>query len=205
MGMKKGADGLRTMPDGRPFTLLWEYTTQMAEPDFVKLMLGYFREVGINVNAKEQTSQATRENAKAGTSDINMEWDVPFEPTLIADIGLYIPYYTDISPLFGVGWRQWALTDGKEGEEPHAWAKRMFEIADEWRRVEPASERYLELGRELVKLNQENMTIIGTVGELPRPTVVANRLKNVPSKLNVMHFNFGYNYAYRADQWYLSN
>ena len=126
--MKKGADGLRTMPDGRPFTLLWEYTTQMAEPDFVKLMLGYFREVGINVNAKEQTSQATRENAKAGTSDINMEWDVPFEPTLIADIGLYIPYYTDISPLFGVGWRQWALTDGKEGEEPHAWAKRMFEI-----------------------------------------------------------------------------
>lgn len=205
MGMKKGSDGWRTTPDGKPFTLLWEYSTQMAEPDFVKLMLDYFKAVGINVNAKEQTSQATRENAKAGTSDINMEWDVPYEPTLIADIGLYIPFYTDISPLFGIGWRQWALTDGKEGEEPPAWAKRMFEIAKEWRTVVPGSARYMELGRELVKLNQENMTIIGTVGELPRPTVVAARLHNVPEKLNVMHFNFGYNYAYRADQWYLAN
>lgn len=205
MGMKQDSNGWRTTPDGKPFTLLWEYSTQMAEPDFVKLMLGYFKQVGINVNVKEQTSQATRENAKAGTSDINMEWDVPYEPTLIADIGLYIPFYTDISPLFGIGWRQWALTDGKEGEEPPAWAKRMFEIAKEWRTVVPGSERYMELGRELVKLNQDNMTIIGTVGDLPRPTVVSQHLHNVAEKLNVMHFNFGYNYVYRPDQWYLSN
>ncbi len=47
------------MPNGKPFTILWEYSTQFAEPEFVKLMLDYFRDGGLNVNAKEQTSQAT--------------------------------------------------------------------------------------------------------------------------------------------------
>ena len=205
MGMKKGPDGWRMMPNGKPFTILWEYSTQFAEPEFVKLMLEYFRDGGLNVNAKEQTSQATRENAKAGTSDINMEWDTPFEPTMIADIGLYIPYYSDIGPLFGINWRQWSLSNGAEGEEPPAWAKRMFVIAEEWRTVEPGSDRYMEIGRELVKLNQENMTIIGTVAELPKPTVISNNLGNIPSDLTAMNFNFGYNYAYRPDQWYLKN
>jgi peptide/nickel transport system substrate-binding protein len=126
MGMKKGADGMRTFPDGSPFTILWEYSSQFATPDFVKLMSDYLKSVGLNVNAKEQTSEATRENAKSAISDINMEWDIPYEPTLIADINLYTPYYSEISPLFGIGWRQWANSKGAEGEEPPAWAKELY-------------------------------------------------------------------------------
>ena len=30
MGMKRGADGMRTFPDGSPFTILWEYSSQFA-------------------------------------------------------------------------------------------------------------------------------------------------------------------------------
>jgi peptide/nickel transport system substrate-binding protein len=60
----------------------------------------------------------------------------------------------------------------------------------------------MELGRELVKLNLENMTIVGTIGELPKPIIVSNRLHNVP-ELGTAHFNFGYSYAFRADQWYI--
>ena len=43
----------------------------------------------------------------------------------------------------------------------------------------PGSDRYTELGKELVKLNLENMTIIGTIGALPKPVIVANGLHNV--------------------------
>ena len=203
MGMKKGDDGMRTYPDGSPFTILWEYSTQMASPEFVKLVSDYFKAVGLNVNSKELTSAATRENAKAETSDINMEWDVPYEPTLVADITLYTPYYSEISPLFGVKWKQWSISNGASGEEPPAWARRMFEIAKEWKTVVPGSDRYMELGKELVKLNLENMTIIGTIGELPKPIIVSNRLHNVKDELGTAHFNFGYSYAFRADQWYI--
>ena len=203
MGMKKGADGMRTYPDGSPFTILWEYSSQMASAEFVKLVSDHLKAVGLNVNSKELTSAATRENAKAETSDINMEWDVPYEPTLVADITLYTPYYSEISPLFGVKWKQWSISNGASGEEPPAWAKRMFEIAKEWKSVVPGSDRYMELGRELVKLNLENMTIVGTIGELPKPIIVSNRLHNVPAQLGTAHFNFGYSYAFRGDQWYI--
>ena len=67
----------------------------------------------------------------------------------------------------------------------------------------PGSDRYMELGRELVKLNLENMTIVGTIGELPKPIIVSNRLHNVKPELGTAHFNFGYSYAFRADQWYI--
>jgi peptide/nickel transport system substrate-binding protein len=203
MGMKRGADGTRTGPDGAPFTILWEYSSQFANPEFVKLTTDYFKAVGLNVNPKELTSEATRENAKAERSDINMEWDVPYEPTLIANISLYTPYYSDISPLFGVKWKQWDMTGGKQGEEPPAWAKRMFEIGREWKTVPPGSEKYVALGKELIKLNLDNMTIIGTVGELPKPVVVKSDLGNVKSEMKTVHYNFGYIYPYRADQWFM--
>jgi peptide/nickel transport system substrate-binding protein len=202
MGMTKGADGFRTFPDGAPFTILWEYSSQFANAEFVKLMTDYLKAVGLNVNAKELTSEATRENAKAGKSDINMEWDVPYEPTLIANVDLYIPYYSDISPLFGIKWRQWYNTDGAEGEEPPDWVKQLFDLAREWKTLLPGTDRYVEVGRELIRINQENMTLIGTIGELPKPVVVGNDLHNLPPELNTVHFNFGYLYPYRPDQWY---
>ena len=191
------------IPDGTPFTILWEYSSQFANAEFVKLMTDYLKAVGLNVNPKELTSEATRENAKAAKSDINMEWDVPYEPTLIANVELYIPYYSEISPLFGIQWKQWADSDGAEGEEPPDWAKELFTLAAEWKTLLPGSERYVEVGRELIRINQENMTLIGTIGELPKPVVVRSRLKNLPAELSTVHFNFGYMYPYRPDQWYL--
>jgi peptide/nickel transport system substrate-binding protein len=202
MGMTKGPDGFRTFPDGTPFTILWEYSSQFANAEFVKLMSDYLKAAGLNVNARELTSEATRENAKAGKSDINMEWDVPYEPTLIANVDLYIPYYSDISPLFGVKWRQWHQTGGAEGEEPPEWARQLFDLAREWKTLLPGTERYVEVGRELIRINQQNMTLIGTIGELPKPVVVGNDLHNLPPNLGTVHFNFGYMYPYRPDQWY---
>ena len=202
MGMARGADGMRTFPDGSPFTILWEYSSQFANAEFVKLMTDYLKAVGLNVNAKELTSEATRENAKAARSDINMEWDVPYEPTLIANVNLYVPYYSDISPLFGIKWKQWYNSAGRDGEEPPDWAKRMFDVAREWTTAIPGSDRYKALGRELVKLNLENMTIIGTIGELPKPVVVGNDLHNVLTDMKTVHYNFGYLYPFRPDLWF---
>ena len=167
-------------------------------------MTDYLNAVGLAVNAKELTSEATRENAKAERSDINMEWDVPYEPTLIANVELYVPYYSDISPLFGVKWKQWHDSKGAEGEEPPDWAKELFALADEWKTLAPGSDRWVEVGKRLIQVNQENMTIIGTIGALPKPVIVGNGLKNVFRELgdSTVHFNFGYMYPFRPDQWY---
>ena len=61
----------------------------------------------------------------------------------------------------------------------------------------------MEIGTEMVKINLENLVIIGTMGSLPRPLVVTNKIRNIPEeRWNVSHFNYGYDYPYRADQWY---
>ena len=36
-----------------------------------------------------------------------------------------------------------------------------------------------------------------------RVLIVSNRLHNVKDELGTAHFNFGYSYAFRADQWYI--
>lgn len=202
MGMELGSDGVRTGPDGKPFTLLWEYTAQHNSSEFATLVADYWRRVGINVTVKEVTTQLMREKAAASSSDINMEWDVPYEPTMISQIDVYIPPYSDIGPLVGVPWRDWVGSNGASGEEPPAWVKQLFKLSEEWKTVLPGSERYLEIGAEMVKINLDNMVIIGTMGSLPRPLVVTNRLENVPKGWNVSHFNYGYDYPYRADQWF---
>ena len=63
------------------------------------------------------------------------------------------------------------------------------------------STRYAELGRELIKINQENVTIIGTVGDLPRTGIVSSKLGNVPT-FHTVNFMYGYQSPYRADQWF---
>lgn len=201
MGLKMGSDGVRLRADGKPMTILWEYSTQFGSANFVQLVRDYWKAVGVDVNLKEVTSVQTREKAYASESDINMEWDVPFEPNMISQIELYVPPYGDIGPLFGVQWKDWMNSNGAKGEEPPAWAKRLYELAAEWKTVLPGSDRYMEIGREMVKINLDNMTIIGTVGDLPGPTVISNRLANV-TEWKVQNFNYARTYPFRPDQWY---
>jgi peptide/nickel transport system substrate-binding protein len=201
MGLKMGDNGVRMRPDGKPMTILWEYSTQFGSSNFVQLIRDYWKAVGIDVTLKEVTSTETREKAYASESDINMEWDVPFEPNMISQIELYYPPYGDIGPLFGVQWLDWVKSNGTKGEQPPEWGKRLYDLAAEWKTVLPGSDRYMEIGREMVKINLDNLTIIGTIGDLPGPTVVSNRLANV-TEWKVQNFNYARTYPFRPDQWY---
>jgi peptide/nickel transport system substrate-binding protein len=203
MGLKRGADGIRLRADGKPLSLLWEYSSQFASSNGIQLVRGYWRAVGVDANLKEITTQLTRQKALEGGADILMEWDVPFEPNLISDVQTYMPPYRASSPLFGAAWRDWHVSKGTKGEEPPAWAKRLFAIEDEWRTLVPGSPRYLELGKEMVKINLDNLTIIGTVTDLPGPTVVSKRLANVRD-WTVQHYNYARAYPFRPDQWYFA-
>jgi peptide/nickel transport system substrate-binding protein len=203
MGMKRDSDGMRLHPDGEAFTILWEYSPQFGSESFTTLVRDYWKAVGINVTLKEVTSQLTREKAANATSDINMEWDVPFEPNLISQVDYYIPPYGDIGPLVGVQWRDWVNSNGASGEEPPAWAKRLFELSEVWKTVLPGSDDYMKIGAEMVRINLDNMVIIGSVANLPGPTVVSNKLRNV-TQWTVQNYNYGRTYPFRADQWYFA-
>jgi len=197
MGLKRGKYGIRMRPDGKPLKILWEYCQQMVlTPELPALIVEYWKAVGVDVVLKEVTAQLTREKYRANILDILNEWE--FLPT-IADN--YVPPYGIPWPCMGLPWMDWKNSNGKLGEEPPDWVKRLWEIEDEWVTVVPGSQRYMELGKEMVKINLENMVIIGTLNELPLINVVSNRLGNTP-KWTISSFNYGYAAPYQADQWY---
>lgn len=203
MGLKKGPDGIRMRSDGKPLTILWEYTLQYVwSPEFPALISEYWRAVGVNVLLKEINTQLAREKQRANTLDITSEWMAPYEPSMISTPQLFVVPYASFWPIMGTPWMDWKTSDGKSGEEPPSWVKRLWEIADEFKTVVPGSERYMELGKEMIALNFQNLVVIGTLGEIPLITVVNNRLGNVPEwKVNSTYY--GYAYPYRADQWYI--
>ncbi len=202
MGLKRGKDGVRLRSDGKPITILWEYTLQYAiSPEFPTLIADYWGRVGIKVLTKEITSALLREKSAANFNDINMEWFVPYEVSLISNPVYFTPPYSTLVPQVGAPWLEYWNSKGKSGEKPPAWAQRLRDIATEWKTVAPGSKRYLELGREMIKINLENLVIIGTMGKVPLPNAISNRLGNVP-EFTIDNTHYGYAYPFRADQWY---
>lgn len=203
MGLKKGADGIRMRSDGKPLTILWEYTLQYVwSAEFPALIAEYWQNVGVNVLLKEVNTQLCREKQKANTLDITSEWMAPYEPSMISSPQLFVVPYASFWPIMGTPWMDWKTSDGKSGEEPPSWVKRLWEIADEFKTTIPGSERYMELGKEMIAINFENLVVIGTLGEIPLITVVNDRMGNVPEwKVNSTYY--GYAYPYQADQWFI--
>jgi peptide/nickel transport system substrate-binding protein len=202
MGLKRGPDGIRLRSDGKPLTVLWEYTLQYVwSPEFPALIAEYWRSVGVNVLLKEVNTQLTRDKQKSNTLDITSEWMPPYEPTLLSQPQNFVPPYSSAWPIMGLPWLDWRTSGGKSGEEPPDWVKRLWEIADEWVTLVPGSSRYMELGKEMIKINQDNLSVIGTLSDVPLINVVSNRLGNIP-KWTVNTYYYGYSYPYRADQWY---
>jgi len=203
MGLKKGADGIRMRSDGKPLTILWEYTLQYVwSPEFPALIAEYWRAVGVNVLLKEVNTQLTRDKQKANTLDITNEWLASYEANIFTSPTIFAPPYASFWPVMGIPWMDWKNSDGKSGEEPPSWVKLLWETADEFKATVLGSERYIELGKEMVAINLENLVVIGTLGNIPLITVVNNRLGNIP-KWKINSSSFGYPYPYRTDQWYI--
>ncbi|NOX35368.1 MAG: ABC transporter substrate-binding protein [Deltaproteobacteria bacterium] len=202
IGLKRGPDGFRLRPDGKPFTIFWEYTLQYVwSHEFPVLIAGFLKDVGIKVVLKEVTTKEARKKQLANELDISNEWVAPFEPTLFASPTTFMPPYGTAYPVMGIPWWKWKNSKGKLGEEPPLWVKNLWEIGEEFVTLVPGSDWYNSLGKKIIKINLANLTAIGTLSEVPLITIVSNKLANVPQwKIN--SFYYGYAYPYRADQWY---
>ena len=203
MGLKMGPNGVRLRSDGKELTVLWEYTIQyVGTPNFPALISEYWGKVGVKVLLKEVNTQLTRDKQKANTLDITSEWFAPYEPNMISSPDLFMPPYAAAWPIMGLPWMDWKTSNGASGEKPPAWVLDLWEIGDEWASVIPGSARYMELGKEIIKINKDNLSVIGTLGDIPLLTIVSERLGNTP-KWKINSTFFAYSYPYRADQWFI--
>ncbi len=198
---QRDADGFRMAPDGTSFKVFWEFSLQFTRsPEFPVLIAENWRTVGVNVLLKEIPTTLLRQKENLNELDISMEWDLPFEWNLISEVVTYSPPWGASTPLTGKPWMTYWETDGAEGEEPPAWAARLREVGSLFQNAKQGSDEYNRLGAEMVKLNLENMVIIGTAGSVPQINVVSNKLANTPD-WNLNAYRVGFAYPYQADQW----
>ena len=179
IGLGVGDDGMRLGLDGQPLRMqiLHSQLGVQSRQDEIGQWIRYWREVGLNVTEDGVERSLYQERAANNQLDIG-HWDHDRSLMLQADPRSYIgdsPQQT-----YARKFNQWRL--GSElGEEPPAdhpivriWA--LWDAAS----TEPDAEKRAALMDELIAVHAEAPMAIGTLGELPGPVIVSNRMINVP-------------------------
>lgn len=169
----------RLRPDGESLGLAAEFGPGEApEGDAWELVKNYWEKIGIKVALKPVTAEllSTRRNAnelEVTSGHLDRCTDILFT----IDPRWFVP----ISPqsTYGPLWYTWYSTGGKSGEEPPAEIKKLYEWFETMRTTIDEDERTMA-GKEILRSQAENLWIIGTVGLIPQPCLVSNKLHNVP-------------------------
>jgi peptide/nickel transport system substrate-binding protein len=151
-------------------------TWDKATTDEMELVVSYWNKVGVKTTLKTMSREiywprATSNEAQVTTWTEGRAIDPMVDPIWV------FPFdeRSWMAPAYGT----WYKSGGKMGEEPPAIFKESMKLYDEYK-TSVNAKRQLEIGKQLVKRQAENLWVIGTVGMVPNVVVVKNNFKNVP-------------------------
>jgi peptide/nickel transport system substrate-binding protein len=205
IGLKRGLDGFRLRPDGKPLEITIEYSQGLTfGKDAVELIVKYWKDVGIKTARKEDERSLYQTRALAGELDVGV-----WHTDRVTEFRVIIPGATKWNPRSEIGWAvQWGLwrtTGGKSGEKPTGKCGEEFtkfmDMLDQWY-ITVTPKKYKELAQKIWDNQADNLWLIGTVGLLNCPVVSKNYIKNFPSKC---YWGDDTSWWYAADgvQWYI--
>jgi len=184
MGLKWDKDHkYRLRPDGKTMTIVLEpfiFGWRKEKMSICELVKEYWEKVGIKTIIKIESSELLYAHMNANTPDM-VSWEADgvcdtFFPIMPHP---FVPFRVESN--FGFLWAQWYQTGGKEGEEPPAEIKRLFELYRIMRTTMDPEKR-IWAGKEILRSQAENLWCIGTVSMIPHPVVVNKKLHNIPEK-----------------------
>lgn len=196
LGMKKGADGFRTYPNGTPFQVT--ITSNGLSPDQIDmttLLSKYLNAVGLNATPKTLAGNIFDQKVANNEFQMTVMWnDGGGWPS-----GISMDYW----PAWKGGWApasaQYVDTQGKQGRaNPPQFIKDFFTLFTQRKAVPPQSPEGEVLYEKLLKWFGENYVMIWPVGRITQPMIFSNKLRNIP-KDNYVDV-FGATEA--AVQWY---
>lgn len=205
MGLTVASDGWRVRPDGQTLIVYIEYPQQAGPVIVTELIKEYWEAVGVKTEIKEVSTEAFRARTLTNDQDVALWMNAGTAlPSLVANqVRLYPPFAIGLHSFTGIPWMDWWNSNGTEGEEPPDEMKALREMAIEFGNLEAGTEEWMELGAEIVEIHLENMFAIGTVGNVPTPLIVSNRLGNVP-EWGFAHSDYYFMYPFRVDQFYIT-
>ena len=171
----RDADGYRIGPDGKTFVIAIEHAAHA--PDIspaAELVSQHLKAVGLKAPVKQIDPQLWGTRIAANEIQATFIWDV--QPMWADNTWTdYIPN-NQWAPL----WYLWFTSDGKEGEEPPAAAKELFDILNGRNQAIPYSEADLKLRDDLYRNYAENIWIFPLAEKVNYAMVVSQKLGNIP-------------------------
>lgn len=181
IGMDIDSEGYRTRLDGERMVIEIEFVDQIVPRSaMTELVVEYWREIGLDVRSRAISGELSTERSTANLMDMN-NWvgDKTTDVLFPVEAFEFVPIRTSWDRTQWPLWEQWFASAGAAGEEPpenikeiHNWWSRLMVEADEERRV--------ELAKNILQAQADNLWVIGTVGSVPHPIIVNKDIRNYP-------------------------
>ncbi|MGK9164865.1 ABC transporter substrate-binding protein [Inquilinus limosus] len=200
---KRDGDGIRLMPNGKRLEIVVESAGERSiEADILQLIRESWAKIGIALHTAQSQRDVFLQRIFAG--DVVMSvWsgldNAMITPTTVPS-GL-AP--VDQNWLQYPKWGQYVQTKGGAGEKPDLdFGETLMALYDEWRGTTDQARRDA-ITREMIKIQADQVTSIGTVQGVLQPVVVKTRLHNVPEK-GIFSWDPGAHFGiYRPDTFWV--
>ena len=182
VGLSKGSDGMRQLPDGRPVEIIVENSGEATEQsDVLELIRDSWRRIGIKLFAKP--SQLTLFRRRVFSGETLMSIDKGIENGLAtAAMSPWEFAPTSQQQLEWPKWGQYYETKGTAGEPPALpSAIRLLELYQQWLAA-GSDEEHTRIWRDVLQIWADEVFSIGTVAGVLQPIVVNDKLRNVPEQ-----------------------
>lgn len=172
----RGPDGYRLRPDGKPLTMNLEVSTIIQGGKALELVANYWREVGLKAELKLMSRQLYKARIRALIHDVGV-WKGAGAMNPVVDPRYFIPYSK--SSIHAIKYVTWYRSGGKKGPKPPPDMEEAIRIYWEISGT-PDDEEQIRLFKKILRLDIDNLWVIGTIGDVPHLFVVQNRFRNVP-------------------------
>jgi peptide/nickel transport system substrate-binding protein len=182
VGLRRGMDGIRKLPDGRALEVIVETAGESTEhADVLELIRETWREVGIKLFTKPSQREAWRNRIYSGETVMSVWSGI--------ENGLATPDSSpdELAPTSQTQYQwpqfgQYLETGGKSGEPVDiAEVKELMRLYRAWQEAGTYAERE-RAWHAMLELHAEQQFSIGVVSGVPQPVVARLTLMNVPEQ-----------------------
>jgi len=182
MGLKRGSDGIRRLPDGRPMEIIVETAGESTEQtDILELIREMWREVGIKLFSKPSQREVFRNRIFSGETLMSV-WEGLENGIATADMTPEELAPTNQQQLEWPKFGQYYETSGKAGDAPDMpQAVELMKALAEWNAATTTEVR-AAVWHRMLAIQADQQFSIGVVSGVPQPVVVRNNVQGVPEK-----------------------
>lgn len=182
MGLKRGRDGIRRLPDGRPAEIVIETAGESTEQtDVLALIHDTWLKAGIKLYAKPSQREVLRNRIFSGQALMSV-WSGLENGVPTASMSPQELAPTDQHQLMWPAWGQHHQSRGKAGAAPDMKKpKQLLELNMQWQHA-TTDEARTRIWHEMLAIFTDQVYSIGVISGVLQPVVVSNRLRNVPEK-----------------------